>query len=73
MGELQTFAPGYLIEQAKMNGFFQCPDCGLVWFGKPESEVCPDDAYHGEPVHVAVLDRNHDGLISADLIIQYTR
>jgi hypothetical protein len=57
--KLKTFAPEHLVESAKESGFLQCPKCGLVWFGKPDSATCPQ-APHGRPVHVAVICRSCD-------------
>ena len=63
MSKLKTFTPEHLIEDAKKSGFFQCPNCGLVWFGHPDYEYCPETSAHGKPLHVAVLDRICDSVI----------
>jgi hypothetical protein len=62
MTNLESFSPDYLTEQAKQSGFFQCPKCGLVWFGRLDSTCCPG-GMHGKPVHVAVLCRICDKFI----------
>jgi hypothetical protein len=56
MTHSESFAPENLKEEAAKSGFFQCPTCGLVWFGLPEINCCPGD-HPTEPVHVAVLCR----------------
>lgn len=59
--ELDCFAPDHLKEAAKNSGFFQCPACGLVWFGKPNATIClAGTSSHGRPVHVALLCRTCD-------------
>ena len=62
MTNLNTFAPEHLTEDAKRSGFFQCPTCGLIWFGRADIQECPQ-APHGRPVHVAILCRICDAVI----------
>ena len=49
-------------EDAERSGLFQCPKCGLIWFGRPDIQQCPE-APHGEPVHVALLCRTCDSFV----------
>ena len=58
--KLDLFAPDHLKEQAQNSGFFQCPECGLVWFGKPDEAICPAGPRHVRPVHIALLCRSCD-------------
>ena len=66
MPNLKSFSPEHLKEKAKQSGFFQCPTCGLVWFGRADIEECPQ-AHHGRPVHVAILCRICDEVIPLEL------
>lgn len=66
MESRESFCPEHLREKAKESGFFQCPKCGLVWFGRPDYDFCPQ-ADHGKPVHVAVLCRICDEVIPLHL------
>ena len=61
MASLKTFAPEHLIGDAEQSGFFQCPTCGLIWFGRPDIAQCPD--LHGRAVHVVVLCRTCDAVV----------
>lgn len=65
MSKLKVFAPTHLTEEAKESGFFQCPACGLIWFGRPDIELCPE-GHAGKPVHVAILCRPCDLVIPLD-------
>jgi hypothetical protein len=62
MASLKTFAPEFLADDARQSGFFQCPTCGLIWFGRPEVAQCPEGP-HGRPVHVVVLCRTCDSAV----------
>jgi hypothetical protein len=59
MASLKTFAPEHLTGDAEQSGFFQCPTCGLIWFGRPDIAQCPQSS-HARPVHVVVLCRTCD-------------
>jgi len=64
MRKLNSFSPHHLVYKAKASGFFQCPLCGLVWFGSPESaDTCPEGP-HGPSVHVVVLCRSCNVIVS---------
>ena len=65
MTSLKTFSPAHLTEDAKRSGFFQCPTCGLIWFGRPDIDQCPQGS-HGRPVHVAVLCRTCDVVVRVE-------
>jgi hypothetical protein len=62
MGTLKSLCPNHLTKDAERSGFFQCPDCGLIWFGRPEIAFCPGN-HNSQPVHVAVLCRECDKAI----------
>ena len=64
MAKLKSFAPENLVPHAKASGFYQCRDCGMVWFGRNAEERCPNG--HGLPVHVVVLCRTCDLAIPLD-------
>ncbi len=66
MVALKSFAPTHLVEDAQESGFFQCPTCGMVWFGRNDIRRCPEG--HGHPVHVAVLCRTCDIALTVDQI-----
>jgi len=57
--KLETFGPAHLREEAEQSGFFHCRECGMFWFGRPESSTCPE-AQHGRPVQVALVCRTCD-------------
>jgi hypothetical protein len=59
---LRSFSPEHLFEDAQESGFFQCPKCGLIWFGRADILECPSGP-HGQPVHVAVLCRICDAVV----------
>lgn len=59
---LKSFSPDHLIKDAQTSGFFQCQECGLIWFGRPDIESCPDGP-HGKPVHVVLLCRVCDAAV----------
>lgn len=67
---LKTFAPEHLTEQAQRSGFLQCPQCGLIWFGRQDIEQCPQ-APHGKPVRVAVLCRACDAVVPAEKLAEH--
>ncbi len=68
---LQSFSPRHLVEKAKRSGFFQCRQCGLIWFGKPEAgDRCPEGP-HGKPVHVALLCRACDAIVPAEQLVDH--
>jgi predicted RNA-binding Zn-ribbon protein involved in translation (DUF1610 family) len=67
---LKPFAPERLRADASRSGFFQCPECGLVWFGRPDIKTCPGGP-HGDPVSVAFLCRTCDAVISADQLVEH--
>ena len=62
MANLKSFSPEHLANDAEQSGFFQCPKCGLVWFGRSDYQFCPQGP-HGDPVHVAVLCRICDAVV----------
>ena len=62
MVQLKSFSPDHLVEDAKRSGFFHCKKCGLFWFGKPDSTICPQGP-HGRPVHVVLLCRICDTVV----------
>lgn len=66
----EAFAPERLTEKAKQCGFFLCPTCGLVWFGRADCDYCPEGP-HAEPVHVAVLCRLCDEVIPIHLFADH--
>ena len=59
---LESFSPAHLSEAAQQSGFFQCQKCGLIWFGRPDYDFCPEHP-SGRVVHVAVLCRECDAVI----------
>jgi len=62
---MESFGPEYLANDAKMSGFFHCPECQLFWFGKPDAEICPN----GHPAfHVAAICRYCDRTVPIELI-----
>jgi hypothetical protein len=54
----------------KVSGFFQCRTCGLTWFGRYNSEQCPDGP-HGKPVQIAMLCRGCDNFVSIDRLAEH--
>ena len=58
MATSKIFGPEHLVREALESGFFQCPKCGPVWFGRADIAQCPDG--HAKAVHVAVLCRECD-------------
>ena len=54
----------------KKSGFFQCRTCGLTWFGRYNSEQCPEGP-HGKPVQVAMLCRECDNFISIENLAEH--
>ena len=60
---LESFAPDHLRAVAQRSGFLQCPQCGLVWFGKDDVEACPGGP-HGKPVRVVLLCRVCDDVVT---------
>jgi uncharacterized protein YodC (DUF2158 family) len=69
MAKLKSFAPEHLVPDAQASGFYQCRDCGMVWFGRDADERCPNG--HGLPVHVVVLCRTCDFAIPLDRMAQH--
>lgn len=67
---MEVFSPEHLAVEARNSGFFQCPTCGLIWFGMADHELCPEGP-HGEPVHVAVLCRICDSVIPIQLFAKH--
>jgi hypothetical protein len=67
---LKSFSPDHSTEDAKRSGFFQCPQCGLVWFGRPDIEQCPEGP-HGQPVHVVVLCRICDTAVPIERFAEH--
>ncbi len=65
MAKLKSFSPQHLVEDAERSGLFQCRKCGLIWFGRPDIQQCPEGP-HGKPVHVVLLCRKCDAAISID-------
>jgi len=59
---LELFSPKHLTEDAKISGFFQCREGGLVWFGRDDLENCPQGP-HGKTVRVALLCRDCDAVV----------
>ncbi len=70
MATLESFAPVHLQEAAEASGFFQCRKCGLVWFGKPDADTCPQGP-HGRPVHVVVLCRYCDAELPLESLARH--
>lgn len=70
MGQLQWFSPPHLVETAKQSGLFQCRKCGLVWFGYPDIDTCPQGP-HGRPVHVALLCRVCDAMVPIEHLAEH--
>jgi hypothetical protein len=54
----------------KVSGFFQCRTCGLTWFGRYNSEQCPEGP-HGKPVQIAMLCRECDNFVSIDRLAEH--
>jgi hypothetical protein len=71
MTNFETFAPTHLSEGARGSGFFQCKECGLIWFAGIEQAWCPVATAHGKPVHVAVLCRACDEMVSIEQIANH--
>ena len=44
----------------KVSGFSQCRTCGLTWFGRCNSGLCPEGP-HGKPVQI----RDHSRVLVA--------
>jgi hypothetical protein len=63
MAILKSFSPGRLTSNAEHSGFVQCSKCGLIWFGRDDIAECPEGP-HGQSVHVAVLCRTCDEVIT---------
>lgn len=70
MARLNSFCPNHLAAHAEESGFFQCPKCGLIWFGRPDIQRCPDGP-HGLPVRVVVLCRVCDADVPADKLLKH--
>lgn len=56
-GQTLTVAQKELLE----SGFYQCPTCALIWFGRDDINQCPEG--HGGRRHVEVLCRTCDEFI----------
>ena len=69
MTKLKSFSPDGLAQDAERSGFFQCPQCGLIWFGKPDMEECPDG--HGRLARVVLLCRVCDVPVPAEKLIEH--
>jgi len=67
---LESFAPDHLKADAQRSGFFQCQQCGLVWFGRQDIESCPQGP-HGAPVRVVLLCRTCDALVPAYQLVEH--
>ena len=70
MRSLKSFSPDHLKNDAVKSGFFHCQKCRLVWLGQPEITECPDGP-HGPPVHIAVLCRYCDSVVSIDHLAEH--
>lgn len=71
MAKSNSFSPQHLTGKAKVSGFLQCPKCGLVWFGMREAtDTCPEGP-HGRCLHVAVLCRDCDAIVSIEQIVSH--
>ena len=57
-------------EAERYSGVFQCPTCGLLWFGRYNVEQCPE-GLHGRPVQVALLCRECDTYVPIDLLAEH--
>ncbi len=55
----------------KKSGFFYCRTCGLHWFGRYNSEQCPEGPQHGKPIQVAMMCRECDGFIPIDRLAEH--
>ena len=55
--------PPLTVEERELqeSGFYQCPTCALIWFGKDDIRQCPNG--HGGRRHVEVLCRTRDDFI----------
>jgi hypothetical protein len=70
MVALESFSPQHLIRDAKESGFFQCPKCGLIWFGREDVQECPQGS-HGRPVRVVILCRVCDATVSLHRFVHH--
>jgi hypothetical protein len=70
MSNLRSFSPEHLAEEAEHSGFFQCPQCGLIWFGRTDIENCPEGP-HGKPVHIALLCRVCDIVVPVEKLAEH--
>jgi non-ribosomal peptide synthetase component F len=59
----ETFSPEHVVEDARQSGLLQCRKCGLVWFSNGDAVSCPEGP-HGRPVHVALICRKCDAVVS---------
>jgi len=71
MSKLKSFSPNHLTGDAEHSGFFQCPKCGLIWFGRADIEKCPEDRRHGAPLHVVLYCRVCDAVVSAERLSEH--
>jgi hypothetical protein len=70
MATLKLLRPDCLIKDAEKSGFFQCPDCGLIWFGRPDIRFCPDN-HNARPIPIAVLCRECDKAIPIEQFAEH--
>ena len=70
MATLKSFSPDHLVKDAERSGFFRCRKCGLIWFGRPDIEECPDGP-HGKPVRVVLLCRVCDAVVPAEQLVAH--
>lgn len=63
---LKSFSPEHLVQVAERSGFFQCQHCGLIWFGGPDVEQCPDGPHGGSLAAVLRLVRQRPGEDASD-------
>jgi hypothetical protein len=66
--DFQVFAPPDLEKRARESGIYQCPTCGLIWPSYHDNSQCVYSG-HKRPVHVAILDRDRDKVVSPENIV----
>jgi hypothetical protein len=51
------------------SGFYQCPTCALIWFGRDAIVLCPNG--HGGRRHIEILCRTCDAFIPVSLFASH--
>ena len=72
MATLKSFSPEHLSAEAQESGFFQCPKCGLIWFGKRlgyDTDKCPEG--HGNAMRVAIVCMSCDETVSVKELTEH--